>query len=326
MRSFVVIIVLSFWGNLNAQERTFTLSDEYFFSSVQLVANDKHIGILDEGQKFFLLLDAQSGEVLTNIDARDSFPGFNWWPFRAEFLENEIFFINGMPFGVYISMENEVTHVADRYFKSSGAFDFLSDSVYVGFYTTTTGDHHVAMVDRDGNEVSPPFKATPVRFPNLVYRSDENNFLEVFEGRIYLVPAYEQDVYVYNFSGELEQKLNLEIPKFVSPSRDKRKVGRDMGQIFHEIRAATQGSSIVMSMFAMENQTLLFRTLHASGDARSTEVLTRFNVRTQEKESKVVSRDQIPTYGKENLVYFVDIEKEPVKIRVVSFEEFWSGL
>jgi hypothetical protein len=322
VRHLLFFLVLCFGGSLHAQEKIFTLSDEYLFSSAQVVANEKHIGNFDMGQKSFLLLDADSGEVLTNIDARDSFPGFNWSPFSAKLLENEVFFINGAPFGVYISIENKVTHVADRYFKSTAAFDFLSDSVYVGFYTVPSGDHHIAMVDRDGNEVAPPFEVTPLRFPNLAYRS-ENQSLVVFEGRIYLVPPYEQDVYVYNVNGELEQKIDLGIPGFVRPSRDKRKV--DFQNVIHEVLAVTRGKSTVMNVFAMENQTLLFWSTHSIGDADGVNMLTTLNVRTQEKESKIISRDQIPAFGTENLLYFIDIEKEPVEIRVVSFAEFWSS-
>jgi hypothetical protein len=276
-------------------------------------------------QSFFLLLDAQTGEVITKIDARDSFPGFSWMPFSAKLLKNEIFFTNSAPFGVYISTENKVTHVADRYFKSSAAYDFLSDSVYVGFYTIPSGEHHIAMVDRDGKAVAPPFDPTPLRFPNLAYRSEEQG-LVVFEGRIYLVPPYEQDVYVYNLSGELEQKIGLDIPGFVRPSRDKRKVGRDFQQIMHEVISVTKGKSTIRSIFSLENHTLLITTMHSAGEASAMYTLTKLNVRTLDKESKVISTEQLPAFGRENLVYFIDIEKEPVEIRVVSFAEFWSSL
>lgn len=322
MRSCLVFIVLFFWANLHAQERTFTLSDESFFSSVQLVANDQHIGLFDRRQKLFLLLDASSGDVITQIDARDSFPGFNWMPFRAHLLKNEVFFENSAPFGVYISTENVVTKVADKHFRATGTFDFLSDSVYVGFNTYPSGEHEIAMVDRDGNQVGQPFEATPVRFPNLVYRNVENTFLEVFNGRIYLLPVGEQDVYVYNFSGELEQKLSLKIPRFVNPRRDIRNEGNH--KLFHELKAATSGSSSVLKMLTMENQTLLFWTWHSSGEESESNVITRLNVRTLEKESIVIPRELVPTFGKDNLVYFVDIEKEPVEIEIVDFREYWS--
>jgi hypothetical protein len=326
MRSFIVFIILCFWVNLHAQERKFTLSDEYFFSSVQIVANDQYIGLFDRRQKFFLLLDALSGEVITQIDARDSFPGFNWMPFRAKLLKNEVFFENSAPFGVYISTKNEVTHVADKRFRPTGIFDFLSDSVYVGFYTYPSGEHHIAMVDRDGNQVARPFETTPVRFPNLVYRDDENNFLEVFEGRIYLLPVGEQEVYVYNFSGVLEEKLSLEIPRFINPRRDIRNRGSNMDEFMHELKVATSGSSSVLKMFTMGNQTLIFLTRHSTGEESESNVITRLNVQTLKKETIVVPKERIPTFGRENLLYFVDIEKEPVEIRIVDFQEYWSQI
>jgi hypothetical protein len=55
-------------------------------------------------------------------------------------------------------------------------------------------------------------------------------------------------------------------------------------------------------------------------------VLTTLNVRTQERESIVVTKEKIPTFGSEKLVYFAGVEKEPVEIRVVSFAAFWSNL
>src|SRR5690606_22372633 len=143
-----------------------------------------------------------SGSLISQLDATDSFPGFKWFPIRAEFLENEVFFTNSMPWGVYISYDNKVTHVAGRDFKATGTYDFLNDSLYVGFYTERFEDPALKGVDRDG-KIDIQFDEVPVRFPNLAYRSDESNHVQILDNTIYFMPAYENRVHAFSPNGRL---------------------------------------------------------------------------------------------------------------------------
>lgn len=325
MKSTYLLLFLFVSGHstLFSQTRTIYLDDELLLSSAQLIAIDSYIGILDGGQNTFLLLDHATGKLITRINASDSFPGFNWSPIRAHFLSNEVFFTNSAPWGVYVSYENDVTHVAGRDFLASGAYDFLNDSLYVGFYTRRNGDHRLMGVDRDG-QPRIEFERVEVRFPNLTYRSDEYNAVLIHGNRIYLVPAYEQIAQVFDVDGRRTGRLDLSIEGFRAPTRDKRRVdGRDMSGLLRELANVVQGRSSIKGLYSLNADEILVTTLHGYETNGKSGMVTRVNTNSGKSESKWVRLSELPVYAENGKIYMMDIASEPIIIRIVDVEAYW---
>ncbi|MCH8495185.1 MAG: hypothetical protein LAT57_06070 [Balneolales bacterium] len=330
MRIAIILLWISLFIStmVVAQTRTIELDDDIFLTDRILIANDTHIGIMDIHQKLFLLLDYTSGELITRIDATDSYPGFNWTPQQPYFLTDEVFFTNGMPWGVYISYDNIVTHVAALEFLSTGTFDFLNDSLYVGLYTHTLHPPEVRGVDRDG-ELKIEFDQVEVRFPNLAYRTNGGggSHLVVHDNHIYLVPAYEKKAYVFNFDGRLAKSIDLELDGYREVTQDKRRVAhRDIEAMFRELRRVTEGKSMVSGVYSLNSEELLIYTFHGYEKDGKSVVITRLNTRTGGSDSKWVQWGDMPVYAQNNNVYFIDNESEPVKIHIMEIGDYWNSV
>ncbi|HAC16021.1 MAG TPA: hypothetical protein DCE78_08775 [Bacteroidetes bacterium] len=321
-----IILFITLYSHATAQVRTIELPDHIFLSAPQFVANEKHFGILDPSQKKFFLFDYESASLISKLDATDSFPGFKWNPIRAEFLENEVFFTNSMPWGVYISYDNKVTHVAGRHFKATGAYDFLNDSLYVGFYTERFEDPALKGVDRDGNIVI-EFEEVPIRFPNLAYRSEERNHVLFLDDTIYLMTAFDNWLHTFSTDGHLLKSSELKIDGFRSPTRDKRRIEPgNMQAMMHEFIQVTRDRSSVAGFYALNSKEILIVS-HAGYESNDKFVIiSKFNVDTGNVDSKWTSRSTQPAFAQNDKVYFMDIESEPVIVRIVPMAEYWESL
>lgn len=321
--SILFILIASSHSALLSQSRTIELDETILLSSAQLIANESYIGILDGGQNVFLLLDHETGKLITRIDASVSFPGFNWFPIRAHFLSDEVFFTNGGPWGVYVSYENKVTHVAGREFLASGAYDFLNDSVYVGFYTHRNGEHRLMRVDRDGQSRI-QFDRVQVRFPNLAYRSEEFNHVLMHGYQVYLVPAYEQTAQVFDVNGRLTGPLDFDIEGFRAPTRDKRRVDSgDMSAMLREMAQVVLGRSTISGLFSLNAEDIIVTSFHGVEKDGKSGMVTRVNTRTGASKSKWVHLSKLPVFAGNGKIYMMDIAAEPVVIRIVDVEEYW---
>lgn len=306
-----------------SQQKTIVLPDDVLLSSAQLVVNDDYLGIFDRSQKLFLLYDHETGEFLTKINASDSFPGFNWTPIQPKLLENEVFFTNSAPWGVYITYDNTVTQVAGHKFLATSAYDFVHDSLYIGFYTQHNGEHELRGVDRDDQLVL-RFDKVQLEFPNLAYRSDEKNQVLYHEDYIYFLSAYTNTIYVFNLSGQLERSFALDLEGFLKPGRDLRKVpGGNTQKLIQDWVQVTKGRSVVNRIYALSDNELLIMGLLGYVDQGKEGFVTRVNFENQNTESKIVGRSDLPSYVHNGKVYFVNIESEPVIVRVFAFSDYW---
>lgn len=314
-----------FFSNMAlAQKRVIQIPDDIFLSSAQLVANERVIGILDGTQKQFLLFDHDSGDFLTKIDARDSFPGFNWFPIRPKLLQNEVFFTNSAPWGVYIDYQNEVTHVAERTFLATGAYDFIHDSLYVGFFTQPNGDYELRGVNRDGNPVV-EFEEFELEFPNLSYRSEELNHVLFHNSKVYFLPAYTTTAYEFDQNGKLLRTLPVNIDGFKKVDRDKRKIEPgNMSALMQEMIRVTKGKSSIAEVYALNaSELLLISQLGYEIDEKHIS-LTKLNLQTGKSETKLVERSDYPSFARNNMIYLVDIESEPATITIESLQNYWK--
>ncbi len=301
-----------------AQERTITLDEDVFLTDVQIVANDDYLGVFDRSQRRFLLFENKTGKFLTDINASDSFPGFNWAPIFPKLLQNEVFFANNAPWGVYISYDNEVTHVAGRKFLATMPFDFIHDSLFVGFYIQPTGEYGLRGVGRDGEPVL-TFDTIELDFPRLADRSLRNNQMLYHRERIYFIPAFTNTMYVFNLKGELEQTITVEIDGFVKPKRDLQNSRtfniRDFGQV-------TKGRSVSYGLYALNNKELLI----TGRNSDSGYIVTRVNIEDYTAKSKMVESSDFPKFAWDNKLYFIDVESEPIVIKERSTSDYWNEL
>jgi hypothetical protein len=324
----VVILPAIVLININCycQPRSIPLADDILLKSAQIVANVEYLGILDSNQKLFLLFDHQTGEFITEIDARDSFPGFNWYPLRAKLLKNEIFFTNSGPWGVYVSYENQVSHVAGSSFLASASFDFINDSLYVGFYTSRDGNHEVRGVNRDGAMVM-KFDEIRLDFPTLSYRSDPLNQLLHHNGHIYMIPAYSSTMYVFDLQGGLVRTQSLAIPGFVQPRRDKRPVlSGNFDELFRAVVEVTRGRSYVGGLYALNENELLIVCIHDDQSNDRAGSVTRINTLTGQIITGKAEVPDLPLYAGSDKVYFLDLYQEPLALIIEDIDNYWLQL
>lgn len=309
-----------------AQQRKIFISEDIFMSSAQLVVSDQLIGVFDGTQKQFLLIDHDTGDFLTKIDARDSFPGFNWFPIRPKLLQNEVFFTNSAPWGVYIDYQNEVTHVAERTFLATGAYDFISDSLYVGYYAQPNGNHELRGVDRDGNPIV-EFDKIEVEFPNLSYRSEELNHVLFHNSKVYFLSAYTTTLYEFDQNGKLLKTLPVHVDGFKKVDRDKRKIEPgSMSELMQEMIRVTKEKSSISGIYALnQSELLLISQLGYQLDGKHISV-TKLNLQTGKSESKLVERSDYPSFARSNMIYLVDIESEPATITIESLQNYWNRI
>ncbi len=301
-----------------AQERTITLDEDVFLSEAQIVANDDYLGIFDYLQRRFLLFDNRTGKFLSEINASDSFPGFNWAPIFPKLLQNEMFFANSAPWGVYISYDNEVTHVAGRKFLATMPFDFIHDSLFVGFYTQPNGEYGLRGVGRDGEPVL-TFDTIELDFPRLADRSLRNNQMLYHRERIYFIPAFTNTMYVFNLKGELEQTITVEIDGFVKPRRDLQNSRTFNIRDFEQV---AKGRSTGWGLYALNKDELLI----TGSNPNSGYVVTRVNIEDYTAKSKMVESSAFPKFAWNNKLYFIDVESEPIVIKERSISEYWNEL
>ncbi len=299
-----------------AQERTITLDEDVFLTSTLLVVNDDYLGVFANFQKIFLLYDKKTGKFLTEINASDSFPGFNWAPIFPKLLQNEVFFTNSAPFGVYINYDNKVTHVADRKFFASMSFDFVHDSLFVGFYTQPNGEYELRGVGRDGEPLL-TFDTIELEFPRLTDRVMNNQMLYHRE-HIYFMPAYTNTMYVFNLKGELEQTITVEIDGFVKPKRDLQNSRTVDGKDFVQV---TKGRSTGWGLYALNNNELLI-----TGSNSNSGYVSRVNIEDYTAKSKMVESSVLPKFAWDNKLYFIDVESEPIVIKERSISDYWNEL
>lgn len=323
--TFGIIVTSFLLSNLTlAQKRVIEIPDDVFLSSSQVVANDKYIGVFDGTQKQFLLFDHDSGDFLTKIDARDSFPGFNWFPIRPKLLQNEVFFTNSAPWGVYIDYQNEVTHVAERTFLATGTYDFIHDSLYVGYYPQPNGNHELRGVDRDGNPIV-EFDKIEVEFPNLSYRSDELNHVFFHNNKVFFLSAYTTTMYEFDRNGRLLKTFPVHINGFKKVDRDKRKIEPgNMSALMQEMIRVTKEKSSITGVYVLNaSELLLISQLGYEIDEKHIS-LTKLNLQTGKSETKLVERSDYPSFARNNMIYLVDIESEPATITIESLQYYWN--
>ena len=325
-RSFFVFVQLLQVSTSQAQQRLIFLSDDIFLSSAEIVANDQHIGLFDGAQKQFYLFDHATGEFLTKIDARDSYPGFNWFPIRPKLLQNEVFFTNSAPWGVYISYENKVTHVAERTFLATGTYDFIHDSLYVGFYSSPNGDHELRGVDRDGSPVL-TFDEINIEFPNLSYRNTDSNHLLHHNGRMYFIAAFTTTLFEFDLDGKVQQTRSLVVDGFKKIERDTRVVEPgNMSALMQEFVRVTKEKSVMNGLFGLNDNELLITTYLGYPISDNYVVVNKLNLQTNILQSVLVENSDVPRFARDNKVYFVDIESEPATITIEPLKSYWSRI
>lgn len=226
--------------------------------------------------------------------------------------------------GLLINVNYYFNRVAAKDFMATGAYDFLNDSLYVGFYTRRFQEHQLLGVDRDGlSQIE--YDRVDLLYPNLAYRSEDLNTLVYHGENVYLVPVYEQSAYVFDSKGKFTGKLSLGIDGFRSPVQDKRRIDSgDVQGLMHEVRRVAEGTSVVNGLYALNAEELLVGSIHGYVRDAESGVVTRVNVRTGDSESMRVRRADLPVYARNGEVYFVDIESEPIVIRIQGISEYWK--
>jgi hypothetical protein len=93
----------------------------------------------------------------------------------------------------------------------------------------------------------------------------------------------------------------------------------------HEINQIARDASIFRGLFTLNDEELLVTTIHAQERNGISGVVTRVNLESGKSTSIRVKRDEMPIFARNNKVYFVDLESEPIVIRIQNISDFWRN-
>lgn len=248
---FICLIISS---NLFAQHSIikYDLGDYIDILTVDFTHSDNLILITDSRNELALLIDTENKNI-TNIDPRESFPGFNFWPIQAQIYKDRILFTNSGPWGFTISLKNDDFKELDRFFLAPHNIVSLPDKDYFfGFHPQGGGYFpKPVLVKYDYNGIAiDTTHYFDFRLPNILTRIGPFNLLYQDDSMLFSNPI-DNELLVFDNSGKYVKTIPLVFDKW--------------NAILSDVKNADNFKSI-HKKFQSANGTTLSKVLKLNGD------------------------------------------------------------
>lgn len=150
--------------------------------------------------------------------------------------------------------------IFDSSFMPPVAFKFISDLVFVGFYSHQNGEHQLATFNTEGKKLA-AFELPDLHAKYMLYRLDKSIFLHVINEEIYFISPLDNQVYVYSKEGSFIKDIELKIPSFDKISKDI-KLDSDIHEIMKKASTLFSKKSYIYSSFQINAATILLVISH----------------------------------------------------------------
>ena len=204
---------------LFAKQKTITLETEGYLSVRFMEVNERG-ELLVTGRRDEVILFSETGEQIRNLgeSAQENYPGLNWSPNRAVFLQDgSIFVQNNAPWGIFFDRKGHYEKIAPSEFHVSNRFTADTDHIFYSMEITPAGTY-IRQLNEDGDEMW-RFDDVPERFINLMQRFRVGNQFVADDRFLFFTMVAEPDLFRLDLEeGELSRFKNP--PSYVNRARE----------------------------------------------------------------------------------------------------------
>ena len=204
----------------------------------------------------------EKGRLKKTLNANECHPGFRWFPIKAVYApDQKIFLINSAPWGFLFKSNGECLGSVDRSFLAPNHITFDENGNIYGYYAAEDGNY-LKKMNSFGRELG-RFGKFPDQFKRIIGRYDGGGGL-VFDKKKYLyqVDLTSPKLLKYDLEGRLIQAIERS-PSFYKPiTDDLPDVGPNTREITGSFSRITQGKSLTISLFLLDDDKLLVQYLH----------------------------------------------------------------
>jgi len=194
---------------LFAKQKTITLETEGYLSVRFMEVNERG-ELLVTGRRDEVILFSETGEQIRNLgeSAQENYPGLNWSPNRAVFLQDgSIFVQNNAPWGIFFDRKGHYEKIAPSEFHVSNRFTADTDHIFYSMEITPAGTY-IRQLNEDGDEMW-RFDDVPERFINLMQRFRVGNQFVADDRFLFFTMVAEPDLFRLDIEeGELSRFKN----------------------------------------------------------------------------------------------------------------------